>query len=56
MASTVPTNPALRRAVGTRNAKSLNVMLAAHAAVTIIDTGNPPSQPRSGETCLNSSA
>lgn len=46
MATTVPTIPNLRRAIETRDAKSLKALYAANAVLTIVDTDNPPSKPR----------
>lgn len=41
-----PTIASIRKAVETRDAKSLKALYAADAVLTIIDTDNPPSKPR----------
>ena len=41
-----PTIAGIRKAVETRDAKSLKALYAANAVLTIIDTDNPPSKPR----------
>jgi hypothetical protein len=46
MTSIAPTIPELRRAVETRDAKSLKALYASDAVISIIDTDNPPSRPR----------
>ncbi len=46
MSQNSPTIAGIRKAVETRDAKSLKALYAANATVTIIDTDNPPSKPR----------
>ncbi|NJM29146.1 MAG: SnoaL-like domain-containing protein [Rhizobiales bacterium] len=46
MTLNAPTIPELRRAVETRDSKSLKALYADDAVLTIIDTDNPPSRPR----------
>ncbi len=46
MSQNSPTIAGIRKAVETRDAKSLKALYAANAIVTIIDTDNPPSKPR----------
>ncbi len=46
MTSHMPTISGLRNAVETRDAKSLKSLYADDAVITIIDTDNPPSRPR----------
>ena len=46
MSQNSPTIAGIRRAVETRDAKSLKALYAANAVLTIIDTDNPPSKPR----------
>jgi hypothetical protein len=41
-----PTIAGIRKAVETRDAKSLKALYARNAVLTIIDTENPPSKPR----------
>ena len=41
-----PTIDSIRKAVETRDAKSLKALYAANAVMTIIDSDNPPSRPR----------
>ena len=41
-----PTIDSIRKAVETRDAKSLKALYAANAVMTIIDSDNPPSKPR----------
>lgn len=46
MQTHVPTIESLRKAVESRDAKSLKTFYADNATITIIDTDNPPSKPR----------
>jgi hypothetical protein len=46
MSQNSPTIAGIRKAVETRDAKSLKALYAANAILTIIDTDNPPSKPR----------
>lgn len=46
MAQSHPTIDSLRRAIETRDAKSLKAFYADDAVLTIIDNDNPPSKPR----------
>jgi len=46
MSQNSPTIAGIRKAVETRDAESLKALYAANAIVTIIDTDNPPSKPR----------
>ena len=46
MGHTSPTIANIRKAVETRDANSLKDLYAADAVLTIIDTNNPPSKPR----------
>ena len=46
MSQNSPTIIGLRKAVETRDAKSLKALYAANAILTIIDSDNPPSKPR----------
>lgn len=46
MQTHVPTIEGLRKAVETRDAKSLKSFYASNATITIIDSDNPPSKPR----------
>ena len=46
MSQNSPTIAGIRRAVETRDAKSLKALYAANAVLTIIDMDNPPSKPR----------
>ena len=46
MSQNSPTIAGIRRAVEARDAKSLKALYAANAILTIIDTDNPPSKPR----------
>jgi hypothetical protein len=46
MSQNSPTIAGIRRAVEARDAKSLKSLYAANAVLTIIDTDNPPSKPR----------
>ena len=46
MSQNSPTIAGIRKAVETRDAKSLKALYAANAVLTIIDTDNPPSKPR----------
>jgi hypothetical protein len=46
MSQNSPTIAGIRRAVEARDAKSLKSLYAANAVVTVIDTDNPPSKPR----------
>ncbi len=46
MQTHVPTIEGLRKAVETRDAKSLKTFYADNATITIIDNDNPPSKPR----------
>lgn len=46
MGQNSPTIAGIRKAVETRDAKSLKSLYAANAVMTIIDTDNPPSKPR----------
>lgn len=46
MSQKSPTIAGLRKAVETRDAKSLKALYAANAVLTIIDSDNPPSKPR----------
>ncbi len=46
MSNAAPTIAGIRKAVETRDAKSLKALYASNAVLTIIDTENPPSKPR----------
>ena len=46
MSQNSPTIAGIRKAVETRDAESLKALYATNAIVTIIDTDNPPSKPR----------
>ena len=46
MSQKTPTIASIRKAVETRDAKSLKALYATDAVLTIIDTENPPSRPR----------
>jgi len=46
MGHTVPTIAGIRKAVESRDAKSLKALYASNAVLTIIDSENPPSKPR----------
>jgi Mrp family chromosome partitioning ATPase len=46
MSHTSPTIAGIRKAVETRDAQSLKALYAANAVLTIIDSDNPPSKPR----------
>jgi hypothetical protein len=46
MSQNAPTIAGIRKAVENRDAKSLKALYAANAVLTIIDTDNPPSKPR----------
>ncbi len=46
MSPNTPTIAGIRKAVETRDAKSLKALYAANAVMTIIDMNNPPSKPR----------
>ena len=46
MGQNSPTIDSIRKAVETRDAKSLKALYAANATLTIIDNDNPPSKPR----------
>ena len=46
MSKNVPSIAAIRKAVETRDAKSLKTLYAVDAILTIVDTNNPPSKPR----------
>ena len=46
MSQSAPTIAAIRQAIETGDAKSLKALYAKDAVLTIIDTDNPPSKPR----------
>ena len=46
MSKSAPTIAAIRQAIETSDAKSLKALYAQDAVLTIIDTDNPPSKPR----------
>lgn len=46
MSQNAPTIASIRKAIETRDAKSLKSFYAANATLTIIDNDNPPSKPR----------
>jgi hypothetical protein len=46
MGHIVPTIAGIRKAVESRDAKSLKALYASNAVLTIIDSENPPSKPR----------